>query len=488
MSNHRLMRTASITFFVALLGLSGLITYTVRAGNGQWDRLGPEGGPIEVLDSLNPQVAHAGPLLPDDLDTTFNSTGIVTTSISGLDDFAFSLAVQPDGKTVVAGLSDSDPSDATIRFDADVAVVRYEVDGSLDSSFNGTGIVTTTLGSGSGGGSQNAVAIQPDGMIVVAASINNDDSYNNSDFAVLRFQSNGAPDQSFINGTHIVTTSIGSNIDGVSDVAIQPDGKIVVAGHTNNSTDPMSTDFDFALVRYDSGGSLDMTFNGTGIITTPIGNGDDFGVAMDISPEGKIVLAGANYGDAPSGECAVVRYNDNGSLDPEFNGTGIVTTPCDVGGVYNVAIQPDGKIVTVGFDFIMRYNNDGSLDTSFNGTGVVTLPIIGEVVTIQPDNTIIVAGSLDLPDSAFAVARYLDNGTLDTSFNQAGIVTTSVGTLFDDFGSLAGFDSGEAVASLPDGNIVVAGYSYWNEQAEFTVLRYIGDPQPVAFLPVIVKG
>jgi uncharacterized delta-60 repeat protein len=224
------MRTA---FFTLLISLLCLIIYTVRAGNGQWGSLGPEGGLIEAVavNPLNPQVVYAGTLLAGDLDTIFNNTGIVTTSISSLDDFAFSLAVQPDGKTVVAGLSDSDPSDATIRFDADVAVVRYDVDGNLDSGFNGTGIVTTTLGSGSGGGSQNAVAIQSDGMIVVAVSINNDDTYDNADFAVLRYQSNGAPDMSF-NGTGIVTTSISNRVDVVFDVAIQTDGKIVVAGYS----------------------------------------------------------------------------------------------------------------------------------------------------------------------------------------------------------------------------------------------------------------
>jgi uncharacterized delta-60 repeat protein len=431
-----------------------------------------------VLSLVWTHSAYAGG--PGDLDLSFNKTGIVTTSISSGGDFGYSIAVQPDGKLIVAGLSDNNPGGST-AFEADIAVVRYNIDGSLDASFNGSGIVTTSLGFGSGGGSQNAVAVQPDGKIVVAASVNNDSSFANSDFAVLRYRSNGSLDPSF-HGTGIVTTSIGSRADVVFAVALQPDGKIVVAGHSDSNSSG-SLDFDFAMVRYHHNGNLDMTFNSTGIITTPIGDGDDFGVALAIGPDGKLVMAGANYGVSPAGECAVVRYNDHGSLDSSFNGSGIVTTPCNSGGAYNVAIQPDGKIVVSGRGLALRYNDNGSLDAGFNGTGIINSPIAGHDVAVQFNSKIVMAGFSGSLDSNFAVARYRNNGSPDTTFNKTGIVTTSVGS-----GSGPSFadDVGTAVALQPDGKIVVTGYSYNKGKAYFTVIRYRGD-SPFTFLPIIFK-
>jgi len=418
---------------------------------------------------------------PGDLDLSFNKTGIVTTSVSSNNDFGYAIALQPDGKLIVAGLSDGGAG-GNATLEADIAVVRYNIDGSLDASFNNSGIVTTTLGSGSGGGSQTAVAVQPDGKIVIAASVNNDTSYTNSDFAVLRYQSNGSLDPNF-NGTGIVTTSISSRADVVLAVALQPDGKIVVAGHSDSSSDTALPDFDFAMARYHRNGSLDTTFNSTGIVTTPIGDDSDFGVSLAIGSDGKLVMAGANYGVSPGGECAVVRYNNNGSLDSSFNGSGIVTTPCNSGGAYDVAIQRDGKIVVSGRGLMLRYNNNGSLDPNFNSTGMISSPVAGNAVAVQFNSKIVMAGLTSGLDSDFAVARYLTNGSPDTRFNKTGIVTTSINA---GGGISWGGDVGTAVALQPDGKIVVAGYSLDNGKAYFTVIRYVGD-SPFTFLSIIFK-
>jgi uncharacterized delta-60 repeat protein len=186
---------------------------------------------------------------PGDLDTTFNSTGIVTTSIGNQVDFAFSVAMQPDHKIVVAGVSRK-------LGGFDLAIVRYQNDGSLDTDFNSTGIVTTPLSLVDDFG--YSVAIQPDGKIVVAGGVGeNLGSNGNRNFAVVRYTSDGNLDTTF-NSTGIVTTPIGTDQGGVgASIAIQSDGKIVVAGAS--ATDSDADDFDFAVARY-LGDPLNFTF------------------------------------------------------------------------------------------------------------------------------------------------------------------------------------------------------------------------------------
>jgi uncharacterized delta-60 repeat protein len=176
-------------------------------------------------------------------------------------------------------------------------VVRYNTDGSLDTDFNGTGIVTTTISNGSDRG--HGIAIQPDGKILVAGPTY---PFTNSTFALARYTITGSLDTTF-NGTGIVTTPIGSNDDYAHSMALQPNGKIVVAGF--QYTVPV-VDETFAVVRYNSDGSLDATFNSTGIITTAINN-RALGFSAAIQPDGNIVVAGAS-GTGGDFDFAVVRY------------------------------------------------------------------------------------------------------------------------------------------------------------------------------------
>jgi uncharacterized delta-60 repeat protein len=333
------------------------------------------------------------------LDNSFNGTGMVTTSFGSSDDIGISVAIQGDGKLVVAGYS-------MIGSNYDFTVARYNSDGSLDTSFNGTGKVITDIG-----GSLNlghSVAIQGDGKIVVAGWAANGFFY---DFAVVRYNSDGSLDTS-LNGTGKVTTSIGTSDAQAFSVAMQGDGKIVAAGLCAfNGQD------DFAVVRYNSDGSLDTSFNGTGKVSTAIGSSQDIGESVAIQSDGKIVVAGQSY-IGSNYDFAVVRYNSDGSLDSSFNGTGKVTTPIgisdDTGS--SVAIQEDGKIVVAGTSSgdiaVVRYNSDGSLDTSFNGTGKVTTTIGGleyaYSAALQADGNIVVAGGTSAGSNYdFAVVRYL---------------------------------------------------------------------------------
>src|SRR5204862_6067062 len=194
-----------------------------------------------------------------------------------------------------------------------------------------------------------------------------------------------------------------------------------------------------------------------GGVVTRLSDNFDGAMAVAIQSDGKIVIVSSVF-DGAWGEFGVVRYNPNGSLDTSFNGSGIVLTPVGIAGYTNsVAIQTDGKIVVVGSNrndsfAIVRYNPNGSLDTTFNGSGVVLTPVGSATsVAIQTDGKIIAAGGMGPSWSAFILVRYNADGSLDTSFNGTGIVSTSVGTM--------GVASDLAIQT--DGKIVVLGYSVY---------------------------
>ena len=399
-------------------------------------------------------LAHAQS--PGDLDITFGGTGVVTTSVSSGFDRGWAVIIQPDNKIVVAGIGDS----------TDFAITRYNSDGSLDTNFNGTGIVSTFLGSPATG---LDATTQPDGKIVVAGYIN---FGGFSDFCVARYNSDGSLDTDFNGGAAV--TSIGSGLDTGWGVALQSDGKIVVAGESEVGISGLERDI--AVVRYTITGTLDTGFNSTGIVTTRIASGFNGGFDVAIQPDNKIVVVGGS-----NNNLAVVRYTINGTLDTSFNGTGVVTTPIGTEALgLAVALQPDGKIVVSGYrddDFaIVRYNGDGSLDTSFNGVGYVITPItnnfdFGTDLAIQPNGKLVVAGTSGWITSGdegdITVARYNSDGSLDTTFAGAGILTNS----FD-----SGLDWGSSVVLQPDGKIVVAGNSKTGGVDDnFIVLRYLGD-------------
>jgi uncharacterized delta-60 repeat protein len=253
------------------------------------------------------------------LDPSFSGDGIQTTDfgcVGGCAD-ANAVAIQPDGKIVAVGVVDSGGG---------FAIARYNPNGSLDPTFSGDGEQTTYFDSGA-----RAVAIQADGKIVVIGA-------SGGDFAVVRYNPNGSLDPTF-SGDGVQATDFGGG-DGASGVAIQTDGKIVAVGGGGSGND-------FALARYNPNGSLDATFSGDGKETTDLGGGDSAtGVALQA--DGRIVVAGVTYrGD--HGDFALARYNSDGSLDMTFSGNGVQTTDFGSGdGARGVALQADGKIVAVG--------------------------------------------------------------------------------------------------------------------------------------------
>ena len=397
---------------------------------------------------------------PGGIHPSLAGKGIVITPLSTADNEANSMAIQKDGKIVVAGYSNTD-----------FAIVRYNVDGTLDPGFGKKGIVKTSLHCGDE--HTSAVAIQPDGKIVVAGSTNNGTA---NDFAVIRYNENGVLDPSFGNGG-IVITSIHDGNDNASALAIQPDGKIVVAGSSNNGSN-----YDFALIRYNPNGSLDFAFGMKGIVLIDFRHGDDQVSAVAIQADGKIVVAGYSNTDL-----ALARFKPNGSMDAAFGKGGKVVTSIGSGEdeASAISLQPDGKIVVAGssnnglnFDFaVVRYNANGSLDPTFGKEGIaITFIRNGDdqatSVAMQTDGKIIAGGSSNNGSNFdIALVRYLPNGKLDPDFGTNGIVITDISN---------GDDHANAIGIQTDGKIVAAGNTNNGSSNDFAIIRYkengIADP------------
>ncbi len=398
---------------------------------------------------------------PGSLDPTFDGDGIVTTAIGSSHDIAQAVAVQANGKIVAAG-------GTIINFSYDFALARYNTDGSLDASFGNGGLVITAVASGND--QADAVALQADGKIVTAGyAYNGSISY----FALARYNTDGSLDTSF-DTDGIVTTAITSGNSFARGVAVQADGKIVAVGYAYNGSISY-----FALARYNTDGSLDTSFGSSGVAITAISNRQDQATAVALQADGKVVVAGAAYNGSIS-YFALVRYNTDGSLDASFDGDGIVTTViCSrQNNAYAVDLQADGRIVAVGIASdsgslsvaaLTRYNTDGSLDTSFDTDGKVTTAIgsswsIFRGVTLQADGKIVAAGSANTgSQDDTIVTRYNADGSLDTSFGSGG-------TVFNAFSSSRDWVS--AVALQTNGKIVAAGEAHTGSNEDFILTRY----------------
>lgn len=366
------------------------------------------------------------------------------------DDQANAMTLVPGGKLVVVGSTGTSPGNH------DFALARYNLsDGSLDGSFDQDGKKIQDVGDRSS--SAGSVALQPDGKIILAGSCYNGTYHS---FAVARLDPTGLLDPTFgLNGRVVVP--IGNADAQANAVAIQADGKIVAVGSATN---------DIAVVRLNTNGTLDTTFDGDGIVTTSFSTNLDAAHAVAIQPDGRIVVVGSALNTANS-DFAIVRYRTNGLLDASFNTSGKATTAFGTGedAATGVTIQPDGKIVASGYGAVggrlgfslVRYNTNGTRDASFGTSGRVTTAVetvaagLGQV--LQPDGKILLAGYSYLTDVdgqivsiGLDVLRYNTNGTLDNTFGSGGIATTTS----------SGGEFGGAIALQPDGKVLVGGLRY----------------------------
>jgi uncharacterized delta-60 repeat protein len=390
--------------------------------------------------------AAPGRAVPGDPDNSFGSGGIVKDSGAGAEEALAALRL-PDGRLVAAGYRVSGGS-------TDFVLGRYTTSGAVDGSFGVGGHAVTNFGSAGSNDAAQGLARYGDGRLIAAGHTTD---AGNADFALARYTADGGVDTSW-DGDGKVTTPFGGGLnDTAYAVVLQADGKPVAVGQSESATDA-----DIALARYNTNGVLDSGYDGDGRVTTDLGGSRDVAHAAALDSSGRVVVAGYTE-SATDRNIMLARYNDNGSPDGSFDGDGIVVTP--IGGADDearaIVLQPDGKIVVAGLVdngsnddvVVLRYNTNGSLDGSFDGDGIALTGVgpshdRAEGVAIQPDGRILVAGaSLSGDTEDMLLVRYNADGSLDGTFDGDGRVVRGGP---DD-------DGARAVLVQPDTKMVAAG-------------------------------
>jgi len=425
---------------------------------------------------------------PGDLDASFGNGGVLIAQIGISHSDAAAVAVQSDGKIVVAGTSRS-PS-----VSQDITVVRFAGDGSLDAAFADEGVSHISFG---GVSRASDVVVQPDGKILVCGQV----GFASHEWALARLNPDGSLDTEF--GTDgLVTTDFGSEHtqtynDSASALALQADGKIVVVGgvYPDSPARPY-----FAAARYLADGTRDADFGNDGLVITDFEadtlNALDRPTSVAIQNDGRIVVAGWTRTDLfdRSYDFGVVRYLPDGSLDPEFGGDGRIKLDFeqDIDECSAVSVLDDGEVLAAGSArsspngdpairgfALARLLPGGSLDPAFGATGsgqvIDQLTMSDDFavsMVVQPDKKIVVAGYLREPDGVgfdVAVARFNEDGNIDTEFGVGGFVTTDVDNTND---------SAADVALQDDGRIVVVGSTNDGFGGDMLVIRYFGWVPP----------
>lgn len=416
--------------------------------------------------------ASADPSNAGTVDVSFGADGALRTNLGGTYDWAYATAIQPDGKILAAGVSEA-------RGTYDFALARYTSTKDLDPTFGDGGVVLTDFRKSYDWA--YAMALLPNGKILVAGVSN---ASGSKDFALARYNSNGTLDDSFGKGGLVTETSRSLTADIVRGIAIQRDGRIVVAGVSYEDVATVGPNGDFMVARYLPDGQNDLTFGIGGVMTTDFSDSSyDEPYAVVIQPDGKIVLGGyTNAGNGPgvlfgADQLALSRYGPTGLLDPSFGKGGKVIF--DGGSlderILALELAPDGGLLAGGYvngerrsDLLLaRLRTDGSLTEGFGttskGLSIHDLGTNSERIAslvLQPDGKIVAGGQTAVAHNAdFAVFRYDAGGFFDPTFGREGVAS------FD-------FDGREDrvhdIALQPDGKIVAVGQS----EADFAVARF----------------
>ncbi len=382
------------------------------------------------------------------LDPEFGVGGIALAGLSGVSsDGPPHPLVQPDGKILYCSPLSSGGTSGD-----DFVVLRFNADGTPDTSFSFDGQVTVDFGGGND--ACNALALQPDGKIVaVGSTVNSGVDY---DFAVARLDADGTLDATFGGGTgkSVIAFDLADlDDDRAHAVALQPDGRIVVAGYALAGA---NGDYDFAVVRLSPDGTRDTTFNGNGRVTIPFDlpqatHRMDVAAAVVVDDEGRIVLGGSAEANGNASDFAVARLLPDGTLDDEFDADGRRTIAFDLGAstddiAYQAILQRDGRIVLAGgadagsgatnVDMaLVRLLPDGSSDPSFGVGGKVVVPFdVGGLgydyafgLVEDTASRLVVAGASSISASNYgaSVLRLRADGTVDASFGTFGKVIVS---------------------------------------------------------------
>lgn len=402
------------------------------------------------------------------LDPTFGDNGLVVKDLgSNNTDFLYAITIQPDQKILAVG---STGSGSTSNF----VVVRYLPDGSFDPDFgNGGKAIIDFNGTPS---VCSAVAVQPDGKIVLAGHNRIGSVY---DFAAARLNTDGSPDTTFSHDGKVIT-DLSTGYEYANTVLLQNDGKIIAAGKIESKTFS-----DFAAVRYLANGDLDTDFGVHGIITTSIRDEDEARCGV-IQSDGKIILAGFSSVSA-KGDFAMVRYNEDGTIDKSFgNGGKVLTDLQGTGGsdfASSIIEEPNGNLVLTGsanFDNLFlesdigvtRYDADGHLDLNFGNQGVYILQLGGNTQAFglarQSDGKYVIAGKSDyvFSHNQWLIARINHDGGLDTLFGDHGLTLTDID---------GNSQQPTGIVLQNDSRIVVGGLNGDFTKLDFVVARYIAD-------------
>ncbi len=368
------------------------------------------------------------------LDPAYGTAGIAT--LGAVPGNVAALALQPDGKLVLAGTTSGAPACAVIRLDAT---------GARDAAFG-----TRVFDFGAVGARANGVAIAPDGTVVVAGDAPSSSAVR---FGVARLATDGNFVAAFGGGgTGRLTTVVGPGDDALAAIAIAADGTIVAAGFAFDGTRTQ-----FLVARFDAAGALDPAFGSGGLVTTALSTGNDAARGVAVLADGRIVVAG--YAD--SAQLGVARYLPTGTLDPTFGNGGKIVLPGVLG--LASAVASDGTIYVAGqagsHDFaVAALDPSGALHGGFGASGIAKLVAGGtrsyqaRAISIDPSGALVLAGLRYDPASAAnhtdtALVRFGSSGTIDGAFGTGGVAVTSV----------APYDFANAVTLQADGAIVVAG-------------------------------
>lgn len=388
-------------------------------------------------------------------DSTFNSTGIKSFNFYNNIDRGFACVVQADEKIVMVGLSKY-PVSGSFQ----LCFIRLKTDGTPDSSFSLDGIAYVSMGNqGSIGGQTPVLKIASDGKIV-AANTGRDIGGQSQDIMVCKLDTNGLLDPTFNGNGVLFVDMMGTNTQPDEANAMDMDslGNIYVTGATRTGGSPL--DNDFAVIKVTSSGQLDQTFDLDGKKLYDPSGLAEFGTGIKVQPDGKIVFGGSAGGNA-----MVLRVDSSGVLDPSFNATGYNTFNfSNTSSIYGLDLTNDGKIVAAGVSSgsnddigVARFLNNGSLDSAFGSFGKTVFPIsaLDEGVTsmlLTPDNKMLIGGFGDHAATGidFLAVMVDTTGHLDSSFNSIGYV--SINTVAGNID-----DQANGITRMNDGRIIMAG-------------------------------
>lgn len=395
------------------------------------------------------------------LDPSF-SGGVVLSSFAYPYNYGRDVAIQSDGKIVVAGGQDN-------RY----ILIRYNTNGKRDSTFGGTGVVGSIFPIGNGSNYFKLV-IQSDGKLLAAGSTDFS-TPNNPQLIIARYHSNGDLDSTF--GTNGAAFHFSGQVP--KGLAVLSDGKILVCTDWGNN---------YCVQKFTATGAIDSTFGVNGkTLAKPSTANDNTPRCMAVQADGKIVVGGGFTGSSIThGDVGLIRFNTNGSVDSTFGTNGVVTLDIDSVNnfVIELAIQPDGKIIAGGYfqgiytgvlgkDFaLLRFNSNGTRDMAFGTNGKTTYNLISDSVTLsrgtftdmllQPDGKIIAGGQ---NQGDFMLLRYNSNGTFDNTFGNGGRMVGNMGP--------ANTDELKALALQTDGKVVATGYTNNGSTHQVATARFL---------------